>query len=365
MTRKRSLVLSALFLLLLPLVLIGCGAKKPAAAPVISEPYKRSEFKLGTICTLSIYNKGKKKVLQKGFDRIEKTEKQATLTKAHSELDKINANAGIKPVKVSKDMWPLMEKAMYYSKNSDGAFDMAIGAITNLWKIGLPGARVPEQYEIDAALPLVDYHDVQLNREKRTVYLTKKGMRLDFGGIAKGYIADQVRDVFRKNGVNTAIIDLGGNIIVMGHSPVADNKPWNVGVQDPYAKRGTALGTLPAKNASIVTAGIYEKYLKANGHTYIYLFNHKTGYPYENNLAGVTILSPKSVDGDALSNAAFNKGVKKGLAYINNKHQKNIQAVFVTKDKKVYITDGLKNKFKLAKNSGYKIGNPVELSGDE
>ena len=364
MLRKRSSVVMAVMLLLLPLVLSACTAKKQAA-PVISEPYKRSEFMLGTICTLSIYNKGKKKVLQKGFDRIAKTEKQATLTKAHSELDKINANAGIKPVKVSKDMWPLMEKAMYYSKNSNGAFDMSIGAITNLWKIGLPGARVPAQSEIDQALPLVDYHDVKLDASKRTVYLTKKGMRLDFGGIAKGYIADQVREVFRKNGVNTAIIDLGGNVVVMGSSPAGKNKPWQVGVQDPYGTRGTALGTLPAKNLSVVTAGIYEKYLKANGHTYIYLFNMKTGYPYENSLAGVTIVSPKSVDGDALSNAAFNKGVKGGLAYINNKHQKNIQAVFVTKDKKVYVSNGLKKTFKLTKNSGYKIGDPNKLTANE
>ncbi|MFD0897636.1 FAD:protein FMN transferase [Loigolactobacillus binensis] len=361
MLRKRQPLILAVVLLLLPLVLTACSAKK-TTAPVISEPYKRSEFMLGTICTLSIYNKGKKKVLQKGFDRIKRTEKQATLTKAHSELDKINANAGIKPVKVSKDMWPLMEKAMYYSKNSNGAFDMSIGAITNLWKIGLPGARVPAQSEIDRALPLVDYHDVKLDAAKRTVYLTKKGMRLDFGGIAKGYIADQVRQVFRQNGVNTAIIDLGGNVVVMGSSPDGKNKPWKVGVQDPYAARGTALGTLPAKNLSVVTAGIYEKYLKANGHTYIYLFNRKTGYPYENNLAGVTIISPKSVDGDALSNAAFNKGVKAGLAYINGKHKKNIQAVFVTKDKKVYISNGLKKTFKLTKKSGYKMGDPSKLT---
>ncbi|MFD1318420.1 FAD:protein FMN transferase [Loigolactobacillus zhaoyuanensis] len=363
MLRKRQSIIAAIILLMLPLVLTACTTKK--AAPVISEPYKSSKFMLGTICTLSIYNKGKKDVLKKGFDRIERTENQATLTKAHSELDKINANAGIKPVKVSEDMWPLMEKAMYYSKNSAGAFDMSIGAITNLWKIGLPGARVPAQSEIDQALPLVDYHDVKLDASKHTVYLTKKGMRLDFGGIAKGYVADQVREVFRKNGVNTAIIDLGGNVVVMGNSPAGKNKPWQVGVQDPYGTRGTSLGTLPAKNLSVVTAGIYEKYLKANGHTYIYLFDMKTGYPYENNLAGVTIVSPKSVDGDALSNAAFNKGVKGGLAYINGKHRKDIQAVFVTKDKQVYVSNGLKKTFKLTKNSGYKMGDAKKLTGNE
>ncbi|ANK59630.1 FAD:protein FMN transferase [Loigolactobacillus backii] len=364
MKPKKQWLLGVVLLLILPLILSACQAKR-STAPVIKRPYQKSEFIMGTICTLSIYNKGKKAVLDKGFARIHKSDNQASLTKKNTELDKINQNAGIRPVKVSADMWPMVEKAMYYSKNSAGAFDMSIGAITNLWKIGLPGARVPSRGEIDQALPLVDYHDVQLNARKRTVYLTKKGMRLDFGGIAKGYIADQVREVFKKNGITTAVINLGGNIVVMGHSPVGKDKPWNVGVQNPLAARGKALGVIPEKNVSIVTAGIYEQYLKVNGHRYIYLMDMNTGYPYENNLAGVTIVSPKSVDGDALSNAAFNKGVKGGLAYINNKHKQNIQAIFVTKDKQIYLTNGLKKKFKLNTGNGYRLGDPTKLTGNE
>ncbi|HAJ55537.1 MAG TPA: FAD:protein FMN transferase, partial [Lactobacillus sp.] len=109
--------------------------------------------------------------------------------------------------------------------------------------------------------------------KNNTAYLTKKGMRLDFGGIAKGWVADKVRDVLRKDGVTAAIIDLGGNVVVMGHSPLGAKRDWHVGIQDPTAARGTAVGTIPESDESIVTAGTYEQYLISHGHKYIYLFD--------------------------------------------------------------------------------------------
>ncbi|GAB6093102.1 FAD:protein FMN transferase [Furfurilactobacillus curtus] len=352
---KKSLIWGSL-LVVLAVTLAGCTAKpKAKAKPMVKNPYEKSEMIMGTICTLSIYDKGKKDVINKGFKEIHHMDDESTLTRGGSQLDKINDNAGIKPVRVPDDFYPMVKKALSVSENSEGSFDMAIGAVTNLWKIGLPGARVPAQSEIDAALPLVDYHDVQLNDKEQTVYLTKKGMRLDFGGIAKGYIADQVKKVFKKNGVTSAIINLGGNIIVMGHSPEGHNKPWTVGIQNPVKPRGDAVGTIKESDMSVVTAGTYEQYLMSGGHKYIYLFDAKTGYPYENNLASVTIVSKKSIDGDALSNAAFDKGLKDGLAYMNQK--KDIQAIFITNEKKIYVTDGLKKRFKLDASTGYTMGN--------
>ncbi|EAV39865.1 FAD:protein FMN transferase [Oenococcus oeni] len=331
--------------------------KQKSAVQYADVPYQKNEFLMGTICTLTIYDKGKSAVLNKGMATIRHFDKEATLTEKGSVLDKINANAGIKPVKVPDDFWPLIEKAMYFSKNSDGSFDMAIGAVTNLWKIGLPGARVPSDSEIKSALPLLNYHDVILNKKKHTVYLTRKGMRLDFGGIAKGYIADQVKKTFLKNHVTSAIVSLGGNIYVIGKShPTSGTRDWNVGIQNPNQSRGSSVGYVRESDMSIVTAGTYEQYLISHGHKYIYLMNPKTGYPYENNLVSVTIISKKSVDGDALSNAAFDKGLKKGLKYMNKKNKQNIQAIFITKDKKIYITNGLKNNFKLT-NHKFKMGN--------
>lgn len=356
--RNRTKRITQLFgALALALTLTGCGHHQAAPKLRPNSPYTDSEYSLGTICKISIYDSGKKSALKDGLRTISHIDSEATLTRGGSVLDKINANAGVKPVKVPKDFWPLLKKAQYFSENSDGSFDMAIGAVTNLWQIGLPGARVPKQSEIDAALPLVNWRDVQLNAKQRTVYLTKKGMRLDFGGIAKGWVADQVRRTLKKDGVTTAIIDLGGNVVVMGHSPKAAGRKWTVGIQDPKASRGTPLGTIHAADMSVVTAGTYEQYLMSHGHKYIYLFDAKTGYPYDNNLASVTIVSKQSVDGDALSNAAFDKGLKGGLAYMNRKRSQNIEAIFVTNNNKVYITNGLKQDFQLLKGTRYHAGN--------
>lgn len=224
--------------------------------------------------------------------------------------------------------------------------------ITSLWRIGFPDAHKPTQKQIDERLPLVNYHNVKFNDAKRTVYLTKKNMKLDLGGIAKGYITDQVKKVLVKDGVTSAIIDLGGNVYVLGPSPT-NHSNWTVGIQDPRKSRGTAIGSIPEMNKTIVTSGIYERYLKVGKTVYSHLMDPKTGYPFQNNLMGVSIVTKNSVDGDALSTATFDKGLKKGYQYIE--HKKDTDAIFITKDKKVYITSGLKNKFKLFKDSGYKL----------
>ncbi len=177
-------------------------------------------------------------------------------------------------------------------------------------------------------------------------------MKLDLSGIAKGYITDQVKKVLVKDGVTSAIIDLGGNVYVLGPSPT-NHSNWTVGIQDPKKSRGTAIGSIPEMNKTIVTSGIYERYLKVGKTVYSHLMDPKTGYPFQNNLMGVSIVTKNLVDGDALSTATFDKGLEKGYQYIEQKRGTN--AIFITKDKKVYVTSGLKNKFKLFKDSGYKL----------
>ncbi|WP_338218097.1 FAD:protein FMN transferase [Lacticaseibacillus salsurivasis] len=351
---KKILLLATL---LVSVFLTGCQRSTASKRVLMATPYSETTFSLGTVCTIRVYDKGHSQAVHDALQAVEHVNDEATLTKKGSILDSINVDAGIRPTKVPKDFWPLIKKAVYFSKNSDGHFDLAIGAITNLWKIGLPGARVPAQSEINTALSLVNWRNVQLDDNQHTIFLTKKGMRLDFGGIAKGWAADEARKVLRKDGVTTAVIDLGGNIIVVGHSPRGASRRWRVGIQNPKETRGNALGTIMTENKSIVTAGTYEQYLMSHGHKYIYLFDARTGYPYDNHLASVTIVSPKSVDGDALSNAAFAKGLAKGLRYMNRKSSQKIQAIFVTNEKKVYLTNGLKNNFKLNLSSGYSAGN--------
>ncbi|WP_262315688.1 FAD:protein FMN transferase [Lacticaseibacillus parakribbianus] len=327
------------------------SASSSQAAALLNTPYEDTRFLMGTVVTLRIYDQGKSKVMTKAFDRIEALADAITVNQKGSQVDAINAAAGEKAVKVDPDVFNLVKYAKNWSEKSNGSFDLAIGPITSLWHIGFNDARKPAQSEIDAVLPLVHYQDVELNAAKRTVYLKKKGMKIDLGGIAKGYITDLATATMKANGVTTAILDLGGNIYVLGHSPKAPGKDWTIGIQDPKKTRGTSIGTLPASNQTIVTSGIYERYLKVDGKIYMHLMNPKTGYPFDNNLMGVSIITKKSVNGDALSTATFDKGLRGGLAFIEK--QKDAEAIFITKDKKVYISSGLKNKFKLLKNSGY------------
>ncbi|MFB9769854.1 FAD:protein FMN transferase [Lactiplantibacillus modestisalitolerans] len=369
MKLKKWIQLMLVVILVLPLAACSVNSKKENAASkrpkptkVVQTPDEDTQFMMGTVVTLRVYNKNKKKVLNGAFKLLKKEAKQVTVNGKGSEIDKVNAAAGKHPVKVSKNIYPMIKAAYYYSKNSDDSFDLAIGPITQLWHIGFSDAKVPTQQEIDQNLKLVDYHKVKLNDKKRTVYLKEKGMQLDLGGIAKGFMADQVSDYFLNHGVSTAIIDLGGNIYVLGDSPKGTKSGnWTVGIQDPDASRGTAIGSIPTKNMSIVTSGIYERYLKKNGKVYSHLMDPKSGAPYQNNLMGVSIISKKSMDGDALSTATFDKGLKAGMRYINGKADQGIGAIFITKDKKVYVSNNLKDKFTLFGDNGYKYGPTSDL----
>ena len=341
---------------LLMVLLTACGSNKPK---INEKPYEDKQFLMGTYVQMRIYDDGKEAALKPAFKRVKELADKITVNQEGSEIDAVNKEAGVKPVKVTDDMFFLLKEAYKYSQDSKGGFDMAIGPITSMWRIGFPDARKPAQNEINQALKL-NYHEVEFNDENKTVFLKEKGMKLDLGAIAKGYITDEVVKVLKENDVTTAIIDLGGNVYVMGHSPRGNQKEdWTVGIQDPNQARNVVLGSVPESNMSLVTSGIYERYLEADGKTYHHLFNPKTGYPFDNDIAGVTIVSKKSLDGDGLSTAVFSMGVKEGLKYVEG--LKDTEAIFVTRDDKVYVTAGLKDIFELNKEAGYKMGNDKDL----
>lgn len=356
MKNKIRRVISALILVFAIFTLAACStqSKKQAApkTPLTTKATQDTQFLMGTVCTIKIYNKNKSNALDDSFDRIKQLANEITVNQKGSEIDKINNHSGENPVKVTPSIYRLCKDAYYYSQNSDGSYDMAIGPITSLWRIGFPDAHKPKQSQISARLPLVNYKNVVFNDKKQTVYLKKKGMKLDLGGIAKGFISDEVKKVLQKDGVTSAIIDLGGNVYVLGESPT-NHSNWTVGVQDPKQSRGTTIGTVPEMNTTVVTSGIYERYLKVGKTIYSHLMNPRTGYPFQNNLMGVTIVTKYSTDGDALSTATFDKGLKDGYKYIER--EKDTDAIFITKDKKVYVTSGLRKKFKLFSDSGYKL----------
>lgn len=348
MSKRLAKITISSLLLILSLGLITSCSKNKAS----QEPLSKTEILMGTPVSVTLYDSNDAKILDKVFNKVKELESTLSINENGTLIDEINENAGIKPVKVDDDTYTLIEKGLEYAKLSHGLFDISIGPIVKLWNIGLPEARVPSLEEIQAKLPLVNYQDVELNNSDKTVYLKNQGMMLDLGGIAKGYTADVISNILTNEGVESAIINLGGNVFT--HGKKVDGSDWKIGIQDPFSERGGIIGTLTTSNKSVVTSGIYERYIEEDGVRYHHILNPSTGYPYDNEIAGITIVSDKSIDGDALSTSVFAMGVEEGMKFVNT--QSGIDAIFVTKDNKIYLTNEVKNIFELT-NSDFTIAN--------
>lgn len=345
---KTFLKMLTLPLLVLPLIFVGCTSKTTPN----TTPLKRTELLMGTTVSVSLYDHQDEAILDDAFSLVKELENELSLNKESTLLTELNASSGIAPFKVNDTLFDIIQKGVYYSELTNGSFDLSVGPIVKLWSIGLPEARVPSQAEIDAALPLIGYESIILDEDASTVYLEKPHMQLDLGGIAKGYTADAIADLLTSKGVEHAIIDLGGNIYTLGTK--VDGSSWKVGIQDPFESRNNTVGYISVANQSIVTSGIYERYLEADGKKYHHILNPSTGYPFDNDLAGITIISDKSIDGDALSTSVFSKGLQEGMEFVQT--LPGIDAIFITKDSKVYITEGLKDNFVLT-NEAFELMN--------
>jgi thiamine biosynthesis lipoprotein len=262
-------------------------------------------------------------------------------------MDRINKNAGLNPVKVKPELIDVLEKALEYAEKSGRAFDPTVGPLVKLRGIGTDEERVPEDEEIRKALELINYREVEINREESAVFLKRGGMALDLGAIAKGYAADETVKLLAKEGVDSAVIDLGGNIYAMGDKKEGKGGGayWRVGIQDPRADRGNYIGILNVKNKSVVTSGMYERFFEKDGKRYHHIFSATNGYPVENNLLSVTITADDSIDADALSTAAFALGWEKGRELIAG--VKGAGGIFVFDDLGVRVTDNLEDYFTL------------------
>ena len=327
----------------------GCENTKESEK---SEPLSRLELFMGTAIKVTLYNGGSEEILDKVFDRIVEIENLVSINKDNTEIVDLNKNSGIKPVKLSETSYEIIEKGLHYSKISQGGYDITIGPLVKLWSIGLPEAKVPKNNEIEEIIKNVDYSKVIMNDETKEVFLTDKNMMLDLGSIAKGYVADEVANILKEESVEEAIIDLGGNIYALGLKN--GEKNWRIGIQNPFDNRGKVVGVVEVSNKSVVTSGIYERFLEKDGVRYHHILNPKTGYPYETNIAGVSIISDKSVDADALSTLVFTKGIEEGIKFVES--IENVDAIFVTNDKKVYTTKGIKDSFKIS-NDEFKLSN--------
>ncbi|MBE5962123.1 MAG: FAD:protein FMN transferase [Lachnospiraceae bacterium] len=304
-------------------------------AEVQTTPISKSAFKLNTIVFIALYDSTDESIIDEALELCDYYENLLSRTIATSEISKINESALI-PVTVSEDTYGLLEKGLYYSRLSNGAFDITVEPLTSLWNFSSSSPKVPPASDIELAVSEIDYEKVLL--ENRTVTLEKEGMGIDLGAIAKGYVADKIKEFLLSKGVNSAMINLGGNVLCVGEKP--DGSAFKVGIQKPFENRNETIAVMELTDKSVVSSGIYERYFVEDGISYHHILNPSTGYPYNTDLVSVTIISDHSTDGDGLSTVCFALGLEKGLELINS--LEDTYAVFITSDYELHYSEGFK-----------------------
>ncbi len=311
---------------------VSCRGEEKSVSEAIES---RSQLLLGTSCKVTIYDHPSEEIFDAVFARIDEIEQKMSVNIEESEVSKINASAGIAPVKVSEDTFRVIEKALDIAELSSGAFDPTVGPLVRAWGIGSDHARIPSQQEIDAILPLIDYRDVVLDADERTVFLQQEGMALDLGGIAKGFAADEVALILKENGVKKAIVNLGGNVLTVGSRP--DDTGWKIGVQKPDSDRGEYLMVVRLIDQALVTSGPYERFFIQDGTRYHHILDTKTGYPVQTPFTSVSIISDESFIADALSTACYSMTKEEGFKLLSSLD--GIYALYIDGDKQVYPSD--------------------------
>ncbi|MCQ2604284.1 MAG: FAD:protein FMN transferase [Spirochaetia bacterium] len=324
-------------LLIVVIFLAGCAGK--------AEPVRMTDFALGTVCSVTLYDPDKESLLPEVFSRMREYENILSRNIPDSEISDLNRNAGVAPVAMSDIAYSLLDMGLRYGDISRGLFDITIAPVTELWGIGTDHAAVPDSALLQKTLSHVDYHRLILDGEKQTAFLEERESAVDLGGIAKGYIGDLICDFLRKEHVSGGILDLGGNILVFGKKP--DGSDFRVGIQNPFKPRGNYIGIVSMKEGTVVTSGIYERFFEQGGMKYHHIFDTRTGYPVDNELAGVSIITDVSAAGDALSTTVFAMGLEEGKAFLES--LPGTEGVFITRDNRVIITSGLKDRFTAAR----------------
>jgi len=317
--------------LLLVLIMFITGCQSADAEESISE----TRSVIGTIVSLQLFGTQDRTLLEESYEIIEEIDDLMSLTIETSELNALNANAGKGPFTVSDKTFYVIQKAVEYGVLSKGGFDISLEPVISLWKIGSENPKVPSQEELTKALGFVDYSKIKLNEADLSIEL-EEGMSIDLGGIAKGYAADLISAYLKENDVTKAILNLGGNILIIGEKE--DDTPFRVGIQNPFGSRNDYFGVVEVVDKTIVTSGVYERNFEQEGITYHHILDTKTGFPINNGVASVSIIADMSIDADALSTVLFVLGVEEGIELINQLD--GVEGIYVTNESTVIMSEG-------------------------
>ena len=300
-----------------------------------TESISRSDFLLNTFVTVTLYDSDNSEILDQCMALVKEYENRLSKTITTSEISKMNHRTPEeKSFVLSKDVANLIQTGLHYSSLSDGAFDITVEPLSSLWDFTSGSAIIPNTADITAAVSRTDWQKLSLKGD--TLTFLSPDTTIDLGAIAKGFIADRLKEYLIGSGVKSAIINLGGNVLCVGAKP--DGTPFRIGLQKPFATHSETIADLNIRDMSVVSSGAYERHFEINGKNYHHILNPKTGYPYDNGLVAVTIVSDRSVDGDALSTTCFSLGLEKGRALLNS--MEGVYGYFITEDYEIHYTEG-------------------------
>lgn len=320
-------------------VFCSCGSAKQ------NEPYQKSGFYFDTVINLTLYGQDGQKTsnFDGAFALAQKYDNLLSMQKEGSDINRINTNPK-SWVEVDPETIEVLKDGIRYSRESSGSFDITVGKLSSLWNISAAAendhtGKAPSQDQIRPLLPHIGYDKIKIDGNK--VMLDDDQAAIDLGGIGKGYIADKMKEYLQAQGIKSGLINLGGNVLVIGQKP--DKTDFEIGIQKPFDQDGDVLASVKLNDQTAVTSGIYQRYFKgADGSIYHHMLNLQSGYPEQNDLSSVTIICRQSTEADALSTITYLKGREEGSKFIESLD--GVEAVFIDRDNHISYTSGIGKK---------------------
>jgi len=297
---------------------------------------QKTESIMGTNVTITVVAPSLEEgsiAIDAGMAELRRLDAMMSLYKERSEITRVNQAAGLHPVPVSPEMIEITDCAMEASRISGGVFDITIGPLVVLWQMRLKEGKTPNDGEIARIRGLVDYRNIRIDKKASTIYLAKRGMIMDLGGM-KGYMADRVADLFRKRGITNAVIAVAGDIWVLGHRE--DGKSWRIGIQHPR-DQDKVLAVLELSDKYISTSGDYERYVIREKKRYHHIIDPRTGRP-STGIISATLIGDRGARIDPLAKAPFILGVAEGMNIVN---KIGAEAIIVNEQGEVFMSDGV------------------------
>lgn len=327
----------------LAMVLIVCAVM----IWVTPQAYTVTTYSMGSYVQQNVYGKNREGSAKKAANEIAELENKISWRIAGSETERLNLNAGTDFIEIDEYVYNLLFLSREVAEKSDGAFDITIAPLSRLWDFDSETKFIPNESIINQVKNDVNYRNI-LMQDNSKVALKNEQTAIDLGAVGKGAACDVAAEVYKEQGVSNAVISVGGSVGVYGKK--AFGQPWIIGVRDPNGDG--VMGEISIKEGFISTSGSYEKSFTEYGVLYHHLLDPKTGYPAESGLLSVTVVAESGALSDMLSTACFVLGYEEGLALLD---EFDAEGIFITTDKKVYLSEGLEGKFKI-KNENYKYG---------